>query len=280
MFATLQDGTKLFFDTYGSLLSIEADRVIEKPTVVFLHGGPGIADHTLYVPFWSQLADVAQVIFLDMRGHGRSDLGDPADWNLKRWGRDVAEFCDLLGLHSPIIAGFSFGGWVALSYATHFPTHPGKLILCNTEAQIDFPARVEAYRKKGGDEVAEVVKKQAIQSDPELYIKHCLPLFSKHPYTSSELNRCVKNSQVWEHFDRHEYRTFNFLPHLGKITCPTLVLAGSEDPEHPPESAQRMVNGLTNSATQYALIQGAGDPVFRDHPQETLDTLNHFIREE
>ncbi len=89
MFARLSDGTRIFYDVYGSGLTLLDDRVIEKPTIVFLHGGPGIGDHTLYVSFWSQLLDVSQVVFVDMRGHGRSDQGNVKDWTLARWGKDV-----------------------------------------------------------------------------------------------------------------------------------------------------------------------------------------------
>ena len=280
MYATLSDGTKLFYDVYGSRLSVQSDQVIEKPTIVFLHGGPGIADHTLYVSFWSQLAEIAQVIFIDMRGHGKSDLGKSMDWNLARWGKDVFEFCEEIGLKRPIIAGFSFGGWVALSYVTQFPEHPLKLILCNTEAQVDFEMRIEAYRKKGGDTAAEIVRRLTYAPDEKTageYIEHCLPLFCKKPYTAAELNRCVCRAEIWDVFAQNEYGTFNFLPKLSQIQCPTLILAGAEDPEHPQSSAEKMAQKILNST--YALIEDAGDPVFRDKPTEVLHVIKTFIQE-
>ena len=54
--------------------------------------------------------------------------------NLAQWGDDVWEFCDVLGIENPIVYGASFGGMVALSYATRHPAHPAKLILVSTEA--------------------------------------------------------------------------------------------------------------------------------------------------
>ena len=36
----------------------------DKPTLVLLHGGPGL-DHSLFKPAFSQLADVAQIVFMD-----------------------------------------------------------------------------------------------------------------------------------------------------------------------------------------------------------------------
>jgi pimeloyl-ACP methyl ester carboxylesterase len=75
------------------------------------------------------LADIVQVVYLDHRGNGRSGGDDPATWNLAQWGDDVRAFCDVLGIDKPIVYGASFGGMVALSYATRHPEHPGKLIL-------------------------------------------------------------------------------------------------------------------------------------------------------
>src|SRR5712672_2948677 len=105
----------------------------EKPTLLLLHGGPG-ADHSIYKPAYSALADIAQVIYLDHRGNGRSEDGPREGWNLAQWGDDVRAFADVLGIASPIVLGASFGGMVALAYATRHPAHPSKLVLISTEA--------------------------------------------------------------------------------------------------------------------------------------------------
>ena len=64
-----------------------ARRMREKPTLLLLHGGPGF-DHSSFKPAFSELADVAQVVYLDHRGNGRSERPRrPARWNLARVGR-------------------------------------------------------------------------------------------------------------------------------------------------------------------------------------------------
>lgn len=279
----------IYFEVYGSKLNIETDCVTQKPTLLFLHGGPGLADHTLYVNFWSQLADVAQVIFIDMRGQGRSGGWDkPNTWNLKQWGQDVISFCNTLKIEKPILAGFSFGGWVALSCAIESSKDLGGLILCNTEAKIDNLRRIEAYRKKAnarnldGDEIAKIVENAALNIDDKdtaaLYVQHCIPLFSNYPYKKEELSRCKQNLEVWNKFEKEEQYSFNYLPELDKISTPTLVIAGQEDPEHPWECAKEMADRMTSCSVQFELIQDAGDPVYRDKPAETLKILREFIR--
>lgn len=151
------NGTKLYFDVEGAGLVADGARMRAKPTLVLLHGGPGF-DHTLYKPAFGALADVAQVIYLDQRGNGRSVGSDPETWNLAQWGDDVRAFCDALGIEQPIVFGGSFGGFVAQSYATRNPGHPGKLILSSTAARVEFETIFAAFGRLGGEAAREVRK--------------------------------------------------------------------------------------------------------------------------
>src|SRR5712691_1849545 len=107
----LVNGVRLFFDVEGASLMPEGPAMREKPTLLLLHGGPGL-DHSIYKPAFSALADIAQVIFLDHRGNGRSDPGSPEMWTLAQWADDVRAFCEALGIARPIVYGASFGGRV------------------------------------------------------------------------------------------------------------------------------------------------------------------------
>ena len=122
---------KLFFDAEGSKLRPDGAVMKEAPTLLLVHGGPGF-DHSGYKPAFSRMADLAQVIYLDLRGNGRSDAGPPAKWSLLQWAEDVHAFCDALSIDAPIILGHSMGGIVALLYALRYPSHPAKLILSST----------------------------------------------------------------------------------------------------------------------------------------------------
>jgi pimeloyl-ACP methyl ester carboxylesterase len=71
------DGVQLYFDVEGCGLAAQDGAMMQRPTLVLLHGGPG-TDHSFFKPEFSAMADVAQVIYLDQRGSGRSDRGDPS----------------------------------------------------------------------------------------------------------------------------------------------------------------------------------------------------------
>ena len=81
----LVNGVRLFFDVDGASLVPDGRTMREKPALVHLHGGPGF-DHSIYKPRFSALSDIAQVVFLDQRGNGRSDPGPREAWTLAQWG--------------------------------------------------------------------------------------------------------------------------------------------------------------------------------------------------
>jgi pimeloyl-ACP methyl ester carboxylesterase len=55
-----------------------------RPTVVLLHGGPGTYDHSYFKPDFARLSREAQIVHLDLRGHGRSEWSYPALPTLER----------------------------------------------------------------------------------------------------------------------------------------------------------------------------------------------------
>jgi pimeloyl-ACP methyl ester carboxylesterase len=72
-----------------------------------------------------------------------------------QWGDDLKTFCDVLAIEKPVVYGASFGGMVALAYATRHPNHPAKLILVSTEAasHSHLEQRVALFERLGGSEV-------------------------------------------------------------------------------------------------------------------------------
>jgi proline iminopeptidase len=138
------NGTHVYFDVEGAGLVPDGPMMRERPSLVLLHGGPGF-DHSLFKPAYGQLADIAQVVYLDHRGNGRSDRGEPGDWTLDVWADDVRDFCDALGIEHPFVLGWSFGGFVAMHYAARHPDHPAKLILRSTMARWDTDRAVTGF---------------------------------------------------------------------------------------------------------------------------------------
>ena len=99
------------------------------PTVILLHGLVTTAMLNWF-PALAELSQRYRVVLFDQRWHGhgirspRFDLDDLAD--------DVAAVAELLGLRSPILAGYSMGGIVAQAAAHRHPNLAGGLVLCAT----------------------------------------------------------------------------------------------------------------------------------------------------
>ena len=150
------DGTRLWFDVEGPALVPDGREMRERRTIVLVHGGPGSFDHSYFMPDFSRLADVAQVVYLDLRGHGRSEWGDPANWTFEACADDIPAFCNAVGIERPIVYGHSLGGFVALLYATRHSGHARALVLQSTHARFDLERIVEGFRRAGGDEAADI----------------------------------------------------------------------------------------------------------------------------
>src|SRR5215210_5918895 len=115
--------TRLWFDVDGPALVPDGSRMRERPALVLVHGGPATYDHSYFKPHFAPLAEHAQVVYLDLRGHGRSRWGDPAEWSFELCADDVRAFCDAVGLERPIVLGHSMGGFVAMLYGARHPGH-------------------------------------------------------------------------------------------------------------------------------------------------------------
>lgn len=125
------DGADIFFDVEGGALSTTPDGLRAKPTIIALHGGPGF-DHGYLRPGLAPLADAAQIVYVDLRGQGRSTTPDITTCTLERMADDVAELCQRVGIERPVVLGHSAGGFVALHLAIRHPRSVGGLILCDT----------------------------------------------------------------------------------------------------------------------------------------------------
>ena len=275
-------GFRLYFDVEGEGLAPDDAAMVERPTLILLHGGPGF-DHSSYKPAFSQFADICQVVYLDHRGQGRSDRGDPADWVLDVWADDLVRFCAALEIEKPIVLGNSFGGMVAQRYAHRHPGHAGKLIFSSTAGRNDISAMVTMFRQLGGDEVARVA--DLFWNNPTLenqltYLRVCGPFYTQTPGNHFAETRSVRNPAVLEKFFAAgvgEGLTFNELPHLPKVTSPTLVLAGALDPVCPKTASDEIVAAMSPDLVRYEVFENAGHGVFRDDPDRAFRVLREFI---
>ncbi len=282
----LVNGVRLFVDIEGPEWVPDGAVMLQRPTVLFVHGGPG-ADHTHYRPLWSALGDVAQLVFYDHRGNGRSDTGTPEQWNLAQWADDLRGLCDTLGLVKPIVLGVSFGGMVAQAYATRHPGHAGKLMLISTAARggAYTERRVALFEQLGGPEAGALARRRLIGGDtsPEVlqaWLRIALPLYNRTPADPHALQRLLNRPEVTAWFSRSdgEGNHFDLRADLHKISCPTLVMGGALDPMLPIENQREIAQHVPPHLLRYEEFPHAGHGVLPDAPERALALMREFIR--
>ena len=270
---------RLFVEVVGTKL--EEGR--ERPTVVALHGGPGF-DHALTRDALDPLADAAQLVHYDMRGHGRSDDGQRERWTLETWADDVVRLCDALGIERPVVVGKSFGAFVATVYASRHPGRPAGLVLVSPAAR-HLPERCVAVIERLGGPEAGAAARAAFGDSPteeeiSRYEALCLPLYAARPRAPGMRPRPIDRPELRRLFAAGEAATMDLRPALGSITCPVLVVTGVDDPITTLEDAREVVDHLTAAASvRFEPVEGARHDVYTDVPGHALGAIRTFLNE-
>jgi poly(3-hydroxyoctanoate) depolymerase len=226
------------------------------------------ANLELVFPFIAALRDREVVIF-DMPGIGRSPL-----WLLPRRFRGIARLTrrllDRLGYREVDVAGVSWGGAVAQQFARQYPQRCRRLVLAATSAGLFMvPGRPRALMKMTTPRryLSPTYMQQAsgdiyggeVRDAPELIAAHSAriipPRFLGYVY---QLMAGVGWTSIhWLH----------------KLTQPTLIMAGSDDPLVPPVNARILSLLIPNNRLH---IVAGGGHLFMLH---CLDEVGPAIRE-
>ena len=257
---------RLFVDVEGAALVPDGPALRSKPTLILLHGGPGY-DHSGFKPAFSQLSDVAQIVYYDHRGHGRSDRCPPDEWTLDTFADDVVRLCEALGITRPIVLGQSFGGFVAQRYIARHSRHPARVILSSTSPHLGLARKLAMFERLGGAAAREAAERFWTQPDAENwapYRRLCLPHYNtRRPANDDATRRIVFNEEILFASAGGEQQTMNLLPGLAQAQCPVLVMAGEQDPVCPLADSQDIAAALPAGLVQLATFAGSGHGAWR-----------------
>jgi proline-specific peptidase len=273
---------RLFVDVDGAKLVPDGMSMRERPTVILLHGGPGV-DHTPYKEYYAWLTEIAQVVYYDHRGCGRSEHGLRERWHLDQWADDLRTLCDVLGIERPIVFGASFGGFVAINYAIRHPDHLARLMLSSTTAHPQLERSFAMFERLGGPQARAAAER--FFADPTLenrdeYQRLCLPHYTQRPVPPEVLARVTMRPEVAEHFGRGEEQRFDFTPRLSGIRCPVLLLAGELDPIVPIDVAEEFAAALPPEQLRFVRIANAGHMLAADQPEVVMGLMREFVLQE
>ncbi len=279
MHIEIEPGVRLFVDIEGVGHVADGPRLRAKPTLLLIHGGPGF-DHTGFKPFFGRLADIAQIVYYDQRGHGRSDERPAAEWLLDRFADDVVLLCERLGIVKPIVLGQSFGGFVAQRYLARHPQHPAKVVLSSTSHHYGLARKVAWFGRLGGPPAAAAA--EAFWTSPTAdtwadYERHCRPLYNTTPQDGQAKGRMVFRPEILFASAGGEQQGMDLRGGLAGVQCPVLLMAGEQDPVTPIEDAEEIAAALPSSWLRFERFPGVGHGPWRDDPARTEAVLRDFI---
>ena len=219
------NGQNIFYEDTGG----------DGPAVILGHGF--LMDHTMFEPQVAALRDRYRVITWDERGFGLTEFdGQPFTY----WdsAADCLALMTHLGIDRCVVGGMSQGGFLSLRVALTAPERVRALILLDTSAALDAPealaanqAMVDAWLTAGPvDDLANTVA-TIIIDDPVENPKWVAKWQARPKEALAEPARCL--------FTRDDVSG-----RLGEITCPALVVHGTEDTAITIDKAEALAAGL------------------------------------
>ncbi len=218
--------------------AVRLHRVAEGPEdgPVVLFGGSLGSDLRMWEPQVAPLvARGYRVIRYDTRGHGGSPV-PPGPYDIEDIGADVLALLDELGLARVHHVGLSLGGMTGMWLGAHAPDRIASLVLCCTSAKLGpkqmWADRAATVRAEGTAAIADAgigrwLTPGFAAAHPEVaaFLREMIAAVPDEGYAA-----CCGAVERMDQLDS-----------LPKITAPTLVIAGAEDPATPPEGHARPI---------------------------------------
>lgn len=224
------------------------------PPLVLLHGGTGNIDE--WRGALSHLSRRYRVVAYNRRGFGQSSSRTAFPFNYHE--ADVADlilFLDALGLSGPVrLCGFSDGATIVLMFAARFPQ---RVIAAVSIAGHIY---VEGKTQRGLAKARTVFESRVRQSGRERDVKK------------------IRSRRAWFDvwLDPRFRQSFNLEDQLAQITCPTLVVQGTEDEYADTRQAERIAQEIPGA--RLLLMEGARHWIHGgSHAEALLGEISTFL---
>jgi len=219
---------------------------------------------------------------VDLLGHGQSDRPLDADFGIAAQAEYLDAAMTVLRVSRAVIVGVDLGGDVAMKLAANRPDRVEKLVLINTPAFEELPAKEITQMQRrtarfafsltrgvmGAAPLLEGVLKGSVADQEHMPMKliarYLAPFVgkdgAKHLLT---LASAVNKADL----DEDEY---------GEIKAPTLIIWGDEDKWVEPKLADRLVNAIPEA--RLVRLAGVARLVPEENPEHLSELLLDFIK--
>jgi pimeloyl-ACP methyl ester carboxylesterase len=273
-FFTTKDGCKLFYEEHG-----------KGENLIFVHGWS--CNQHFFDPQIEYYSKKYHVVDYDFRGHGESDRGEITERNmsLSRFGDDLFELIEFLGLKKTHVVAWSMGMSTVLAYVrAHGVQYLDKLCLidmtpkllndnkwqlgqgCNFthEMNVDFMEQI-AVKWEGAADLF----------TPNIFAKGMSPENPIFKWTKGEI---LKNTphvmmNMWVAMAYEDFRDI-----VPKITIPVMLAYGEDGFIYFPAHAEWMAAHLSGPS-KIVLFPKCGHTLFREAPDKFNEELESFLKD-
>ena len=254
--------------------------------LVLMHGGPGADLYTMMA--YRPCADHFTLVFYDHRCNGRSEGAEVSSMTMENLTADADALRQALGFDKWAVLGHSFGGMVALEYALRYPQSLSHLLLVDTCGDIRWaqenapkvlaqrgfsPEIVELARRFLNGQIEPNEMFPALMKLGKAYNPHTGPSQIPHMLITGIQTKMQPEAMIFG--ESQMLKGWTVMDRLGEIKVPTLVMAGRDDFQFPPEHQQELAAGIPDA--RLVIIDRAGHNVQDEQPVEVQRTIRNFL---
>jgi 3-oxoadipate enol-lactonase len=243
--------------------------------VVLIHGFP--FNHAMWQPQIAVLEKRFRIIAYDLRGHGKSSVGD-GQYTIEFYVDDLISLLDHLKVERAVLCGLSMGGYIALRAVERNPERIVGLILADTQAKADTneaklrrAASIRAVKTSGVKAYAEGLLKALFAQQSHATRTDAVDAVRNMIESSSPLGISGALLALAARTETTEA--------LSSIRVPTLILVGEHDTLTPISASQEIHDKIPNS--EMHVIRDAAHMSNLENPEafngHVLDFLGRLV---
>jgi len=206
----------------GIKMTYRFDGVEDGPVVMLSNSL--MSNHTMWDPQMAVLTEKYRVLRYDTRGHGATDAPE-GPYSIKLLAEDAVALLDALEIEKVHFAGLSMGGMIAQYLGANFPGRIQSLLLCDTASEMPT---LEMWNDRISSAQAGGI---VALLDGTLQRWFTEPFLRNNKADVEKVAEMIRTTEAQGYIAcASAVRDMSQTAILSKITAPTIIIVGEDDP--------------------------------------------------